>query len=473
MKYKIKKRSSAIFHTKNNIITEVNDEFESLTGYSKEELVGKSIEEINVMLKTLLKPGHNSTDRLYLFTKALEPREVTVSCKKTDDENEIVFYMKEKYNSRLEDSIAFFYNYFFDEEQGIAIYSVPDLLVLKMNKTFLSINNIPYENIEEFIGQNLENIIPYYKGSENEEFYQEAIKTGKICHSKEYKLMRPADSEIYEDLSIVPVFIKGEIKYLMQIAKDVTERVNSRKLIEKQKKELEAVIDNINVDLLIFDSGGNFIKMNNMARNNNKINYKAAADVDEFYKQVNLYDINGNLIDNRDRPMNRIMQGEIIHNLQVIFQHCNETDYREVRGTPIYDSEGNFIAGIVSCNDINERIKYEKNLYITAQNETMTEIVNNLDLGFARYSYPEFKLISINNKGLELFSNIVPDINSRTYINNIFDAFNDGLFFIDDSIKKYLKNNKESCVRTNRYFLEKDNCSLNGFTSLCLTLTMK
>lgn len=457
MKYLIKKSPKAIFHTKNSIITEVNDQFESLTGYSKEELIGKSIEEIKIMLKTELKPCHESTNSFYLFTKDLEPREVTVSCNKIDDKNENIYFIKEKYNSRLEDSISFFYNYFFDEEQGIAIYSVPDLLVLKMNKTFLSINSIPHENIGEFIGQRLENIIPDYNGSYSEKSYKEAINSGKICHLKEYKLTRHADLELYEDSSLVPVFIKGEIKYIIQIAKDVTERVNSRKLIEKQNKELEAIIDNISEDLLIFDSGGNFLKMNNMARNNHKINYKAANNADALYKQIELYDFNDNKIDYKDMPINRVIRGEIIHNLQVAFKQNNQNDYREVRGTPIYDSEGNFIAGIALCNDINERIKYEKNLFITAQFESLTKIVNNLDLGFARYSYPEFKLISINNKGLDLFSKIVPDLNSLTYKNNnIFDYFNDGLFIIDDNIKNYLKINKESCVKTNRYFVEKE-----------------
>lgn len=457
MKYLIKKRPKAIFHTKNSIITEVNDQFESLTGYLKGELIGKSIEDIKIMLKTELKISQDSTNSFYLFTKDLEPREVTASCKKTDDKNENIFFIKEKYNSRLEDSIAFFYNYFFDEEQGIAIYSVPDLLVLKMNKTFLSINSIPYDNIGEFIGQRLENIIPDYNGSQSEKSYKEAINSGKICHLKEYKLTRPADLELYEDSSLVPVFIKGEIKYIIQIIKDVTERVISRKLIEKQNKELEAIIDNINEDVLIFDSSGNFIKMNYMAINNHKVKYIDANNADDLYKQVELYDFNDNKIDYKDMPVNRVIRGETIHNLQVAIKQNNEIDYREVRGTPIYDGEGNFIAGILLCNDINERIKYEKNLYIKAQFDSLTKIVNNLDLGFARYSYPDFKLISINNKGLDLLSKIVPDLNSMTYKNNnIFDAFNDGLFIIDDNIKNYLKINKESCLKTIRYVVEKE-----------------
>ncbi|MDF2506003.1 PAS domain-containing protein, partial [Clostridium sp.] len=457
MKYIMKKRlPKATFHTKNSILVEVNEQFESLTGYLKEELIGKSIEEVSILLKTELEPIHESTNSFYLFTKDLEPREVTISCKKTDDKNENIYIIKEKYNSRLEVSIAFFYSYFYDEEQGIAIYSVPDLLVLKMNKTFLSINSIPYDNIGEFIGQRLENIIPDYIGSFSEKSYKKAINSGKICHLKEYKLTRPADLELYEDSSLIPVFIKGEIKYLIQIIKDVTESVISRKLIEKQNKELEAIIDNIYEDLVIFDSNGKFIKMNNMARNSQKINYKAANNTDDLYKQVEFYDFNDNKIDYKDMPINRIIRGEIIHNLKLAVKQNNQIEYREVSGTPIYDSEGNFIAGIALSNDINERIKYEKNLFMTAQFESLTKIVNNLDLGFARYSYPEFKLISINNKGLDLLNKIEPDLNSLTYKNNnIFDYFNDGLFIIDDNIKDYLKINKESCVKTNRYFVEK------------------
>jgi len=49
--------------------------------------------------------------------------------------------------------------------------------------------------------------------------------------------------------------------------------------------------------------------------------------------------------------------------------------------------------------DITERLKYEETLYIKDQYESLSRMIENIDLGFARYTYPEFNFIDINTKG--------------------------------------------------------------------------
>lgn len=52
MKYTLKKKIEAPFlQSKNSIIIGINNEFIKLTGYSKDELIGKSLYEISFMLR--------------------------------------------------------------------------------------------------------------------------------------------------------------------------------------------------------------------------------------------------------------------------------------------------------------------------------------------------------------------------------------------------------------------------------------
>ena len=73
-------------YSSNGIITEVNDEFVSLTGFKVGELVGKSIREIGNMIKFNLESNINDENDInnskcsgFIFTKFMEAREVNIS----------------------------------------------------------------------------------------------------------------------------------------------------------------------------------------------------------------------------------------------------------------------------------------------------------------------------------------------------------------------------------------------------------
>ena len=79
-----KPNEEPFLYSKNNIVNEVNDEFINLTGYSNNELIGKSLTEISNMLRidsqVYLENIENEHSG-YLFTKEYEPIEITISCK--------------------------------------------------------------------------------------------------------------------------------------------------------------------------------------------------------------------------------------------------------------------------------------------------------------------------------------------------------------------------------------------------------
>jgi len=454
MNYNLKRITSKPFlHFKNNIIINVNNDFENLTDYLREELIGKSITEINNILKIDSKNYLEETERehsYYIFTKKCEPREVTISCKRNQPENEQVFLIKEKVNSRIEERLSYAMRILLDNEIGVAIYSIPDLIVLKVNRRFS--DNVHNKN-EDYIGKSLREILPKYKESQFEKIILNIIKTGEKYESREVENNCSKKGTTYWDSSYVPIYINDEVKYLVHTVIDVTEKVVLKKIIEEQKHELDAIIENMSDELIIFNSSGNYTKINKAARANPIIDFKHIKNLKEVRNQSELYDMYGNLILPDMMPFTRVINGEKIKNFRIVKKDNKGILYKELNGTPIYDSEGNFIAGVIVLRDITERLKYEGNLYINAQYESLIRIIENIDLGFARYTYPEFNFIDINTKGYNQLKQFFPSISSQSEIKNLnlFDIFNGKVYIIDNMVQESLMINKKSCFKVCKY----------------------
>ena len=120
-----------------SIIIDVNNEFIKFTGFSKGELVGKSLLEIGIMIRInsqMLIDNINSTYSGYIFTKCIEAREVTISLHLFQGTNEKIYSFIEKPNSRLSDKFIFVEQTVIDNISSVAIYSVPELILLKSNQ---------------------------------------------------------------------------------------------------------------------------------------------------------------------------------------------------------------------------------------------------------------------------------------------------------------------------------------------------
>ena len=92
------------FYSCDNIITEVNNEFIDFTGYTLDELLGKSLIEIGDMLKVnsqILLHNINSKYSGYIFTKFLERNRSGYIILHNTETNEKVYTFVEKPNSDL------------------------------------------------------------------------------------------------------------------------------------------------------------------------------------------------------------------------------------------------------------------------------------------------------------------------------------------------------------------------------------
>ena len=233
----------------NNIITKVNTEFTDLTGYKMDESVGKSVIEIGNMLKINLEPlvdNINSNYCGYIFTKYLKAREVNISLLYNKGENEKIYIFALKPNSRLEDKLTFVEQTFIDYISGVAIYSVPDLLLLKANQKYLDFLDPPFNKEENSIGRPISEIVTGFKGTQSEIIFNTVLESQKTSYIKELKFDKFTRGITYLDSKQTPIFENGKIKYIFDTAIEVTESVlknqsleRQNNIIVKQKEQLE------------------------------------------------------------------------------------------------------------------------------------------------------------------------------------------------------------------------------------------
>lgn len=305
-------------YSKNNVIVEVNTQFTNITGYSNEELIGKSLTEISNLLRIDSQIDLENIQKdciCHVFTSKYEPIEISIYSENVESTNEKFFYIKQNTKSKVYENFDFAKQLYTDNKTGFAILSVTDLILLKANDNYFSFFDEPYNKIENSVGKKLKEIVTGFEGSIAEDFWNSVITTGKAQYTEEFQYEFFKRGVTYWNTSVVPIFIEGELKYLVHTILDVTEKVINRKLlqervkvIEEQKKQLEAIIENVSEFVCIADKEGKLIKVNSKFKN---IYY---PNMPQSLEQVNSitkhFDMLGNEVANENKPLMRALRGE-------------------------------------------------------------------------------------------------------------------------------------------------------------------
>lgn len=410
MKYTLKKKNQELLiSSSNSIVTEVNEEFINFTGYSRDDLVGKSLKEISYMLRIDAQMELEKIQNEYscfMFTKSFEPREVTIFCKSSDCQGKKSYIFKENPKSRLKDKFIVTEQFYEHNKIGVAISTLPDGILLRANQKYLDFLDEPYNKKENSIGRRYTDIINGFKESNLDKAVSYIMERGELFHADELKYDYFNRGVTYWDAFLVPIFIEGKAKYLVQNIFEVTEKVLSRKFAEeqsealkRQKEQLDAIIENMSDALLIFDKDGNYTRFNKAARKTylDKTNKMASGyTTDDIH---DLFDMDNKLITKGNLPLYKLIKGENLSGNRIAVKSHDGVVYHEINGTPLYDSEGNFVSGILCSRDVTENIKYEADLLEKTQYGFLNRLIDNLYLPVIRLSYPDFKITDINQKG--------------------------------------------------------------------------
>lgn len=257
------------------------------------------------------------------------------------------------------------------------------------------------------------NIIPF------EELPSIAAFRGKTAKNKRMLVNMP-HKEIFVEVSSCPIFNKdGNVSMVVTCMHNITDLVQKEKIIKQQKEQLEAIIENMSDGLLIFDKDGNYTTFNKSARESFFIEFEKNNNVEYSLKQTEYFDINKQLILHENLPSRRVLKGEKLLGYRIAKKINDGFIYADINGTPVYDNEGNFIAGILCCRDVTAKIKQEEDVLIKTQYDFLNRMIDNLDLPVLRLSYPDFKIIEVNQKAYNFIKGLKTEIKSISFVKGL------------------------------------------------------
>ncbi|MCB2295538.1 PAS domain-containing sensor histidine kinase [Clostridium algoriphilum] len=411
-------------YSRANIVIDVNKEFLDFAGFTMDELLGKSLIEIGNMIKINSQIFlDNISDKYsgYIFTKSLNAREVNISLSHDTERNLKIYTFIEKPNSRLDDKLIFEEQSFLDDTSGVAVYSVPDLILLKSNQKYLDLVDSPFNKDSTSIGNPIREIINGFTGTNVEIIWNTILVSQKASYMKEFEFDKFSRGITYWDFTQKPIFENGKMKYIFETAVDVSERVFENKnleiknkIIEQQKDALEkqntqleqqntqliSIIENLSEGVMFADNEGKFIMINPEAK---RLIYRSdkMITLGNALKNISVFDIKGNEIPFEDFPSVRALRGETVTNVEIFIRHPNKDYFVEISSNPIYNAIGE-ITMIVSCfHDITRTIK--QSTKIEEQKKELEAIIENISDGISIFDN-KGKCILFNKSEREMFS---------------------------------------------------------------------
>lgn len=370
-----------------NILTDIGNDFLKLTGYSKDEVVDKEISEVFI---NLLRLPHNTFERIelegkidcFLFTKSLNAKEVIITFFKGKDSNERVYRIAEKPNSSLESNLPLAEKLLSDNRISIGIFSVPDLILLKANQSYIDIVSEPLIQTRTIIGLSLKEIIPWWEGSKEEIAFIEMMKTGNSLYFRELEGLINHKQNTFFDNNLLPIAVNGRVKFIISMVENVTEKVVARRRIEEQsnfiqqqKEHLEAIIENISDGLCEINKNNNYTFLNQAGKDFFYQSDTIANHGDSFC-HTKYFDENGRELPVEDMVGPKVFRGERVKNYKITAKRPDKTLHFSLNGSPMIEKDGSISLAIISCRDITEQIETDQ--IVSRQKEQVDAIIENM-----------------------------------------------------------------------------------------------
>lgn len=258
------------------------------------------------------------------------------------------------------------------------------------------------------------------------------------------------DGMYYFNISGSPIYDeKGRIQKALLCIRNITKKVNNEQLIRLQNEQLKAIIENMYDEVRIINKDGIVVSLNDEL-GKEIFQTKTTKSKGSSNSAIKYYDTKENQLIDENLPWVKVLKGEIIRN-EIFIERGLSIKYKRVNGKPIFDEQGNVSMGVICSKDVSSDILYKQ--AIERQAEMLYQIINNLDLPLARFSYPDLVISNVNQKALNLLKSMKPNmqLNNNIYKFKITDL--DSNFYESEYYKyisktanekkiNYLKNTK-------------------------------
>ena len=364
-------RLRSCISVQNGLVNEIDDNFVEFTGYTREELVGKTFSYIiNKMLKVNkeIKSMEDMIfiERCFFFTKFLDFKQTSIEFQKDIDNELIHIIFIQLPLTSINNPLSFTHQIISNSTMGIAMFYAEDFTLLKANKHYEKIIFERYKQ-SSIISKKIHEYAVGWWDSTDEILWKSVVQTQKPYYCMEQPALNPHTREIeYFDTSITPITDNERVKFLILSLNNVTEKVryrieNEKKalVIEKQKEQLEGIMENMSDAIFISDMNGKYILKNKAAMEYFTTKIEQVGDV---YNAARFYDIDGKRI-TPDRMPEVLMESGIETRDQVLnIKFPKNERYVSVSATPIYDHQGNYTMGVLSSRDITSYISHNETI---------------------------------------------------------------------------------------------------------------
>lgn len=367
----------------NGIIEAASLDFMELSGFSKEEIINNSLV---ILWKDLLRVSLNPNtiigqQETFIFTKSLEARLVYIKKYFLNASNTTIYTFEEKPELRLSSKFSYIDYLFTRGITGVAIYSAPDLILLKANQIYLNFLDKPFNEAKNSIGKDVYSIISGFKGSDVEKSWSNIFVTGEVFDIKEMPYIGYERGITYWNTTLVPIYEDGVMKYIIQTADEVTESVlNKKKLeeqarvIKQQKDELETIIHSMSDAVYIINSDGSIFLMNEESKRRFSDEYPTVFS--EACKYTKYFFLDGSEIPSEQLPFHRALKGETVKNLKMIVRQQDKEYITQITAKPIFDETGKVSRAVVCSHDITDLVLKER--ILNEQKEELEVIVEGM-----------------------------------------------------------------------------------------------
>lgn len=276
-------------------------------------------------------------------------------------------------------SYLFFEKILSDNQLGIGIYCISDLTLVHANQCYMNYLN----KSDSIVGKKISEINEEWEGGNEQELWDYLILKGETVYFSEHTDF----NDQYWEKSLIPITEDGTVKYIITVLNNITKQVLNRKhieeknkIIEQQKEQLEAIIENMSDALFIFDNDSKYNRMNKSAR---KLYYGDMEGRNDNSSQFFSLDVlMQNLkIPEENHPVLRILNRNRVSDYDATFKTPGGDKQISINGTPIFDRAGNFSMGVLCCKDMTEKSQLDEMLLNIEKekNEVLENAINMKD----------------------------------------------------------------------------------------------
>ena len=274
--------------------------------------------------------------------------------------------------------------------------------------------------IVEVVGKTPEQIFSLEVAAAVERHYAECVQSKK---SISYEECLPSPEQTCWLTTLNPLVNKeGEVYRIIGTSLNIDERKQAQSALAKEKKFLEALLDNLSDGIVACDESGVVTISNRAARDFYGLP-EEVIPVEDWSNYYNVYLADGeSAMPKGEHPLFKALQGESVKDVEMkIVPKQGQPRILLTNSDPIVDRQGQKIGAIASMRDITARRQVE--LELESKQVFITEVLNNLSDGIVACDR-QGTLTLFNQASLDFFAEpqkpLPPEVWSEHY--SLYDA---------------------------------------------------